>query len=62
MLNSYIIKNGTLISILTGNCRQADILVENGVITKIEEHKISVPDGGANPWIRLPLNRFQYRK
>lgn len=38
MLNSYIIKNGTLISILTGNCRQADILVENGVITKIEEH------------------------
>lgn len=42
MLNSYIIKNGTLISILTGDCRQADILVENGVITKIGEN-IHVP-------------------
>lgn len=38
MLNSYIIKNGTLISILDGNCLQADILVENGMITKIAKH------------------------
>ncbi len=35
MLNRYIIKNGTLVSILDGTEEKKDILVENGVITKI---------------------------
>ena len=42
MLKSYIIKNGTLVSILDGSEKKADILVENGVITRIEE-KIEAP-------------------
>lgn len=37
MLNSYIIKNGTLVSILDGSEEKKDILVENGIITKIAE-------------------------
>ena len=35
MLKSYLIKNGTLVSILDGQEEQADILVENGVVTRI---------------------------
>lgn len=35
MLNRYIIKNGTLVSILDGTEEKKDILVENGIITKI---------------------------
>lgn len=38
MLNSYLIKNGTLVSILDGSEEKKDILVENGVITKIAEN------------------------
>ena len=37
MLKSYLIKNGTLVSILDGSEKKADILVENGIITRIEE-------------------------
>lgn len=37
MLNSYLVKNGTLVSILDGTEVKKDILVENGVITKIAE-------------------------
>ncbi len=35
MLNKYLIKNGTLLSILDGSETKADILVENGIIAKI---------------------------
>jgi len=38
MGKSYLIKNGTLLSILDGSEKKADILVENGVITRIEEN------------------------
>ena len=31
MLDSYLIKNGTLVSILDGRERKADILVERGM-------------------------------
>ena len=37
MLNRYLIKNGTLISILDGSEKKADVLVEDGVISKIAE-------------------------
>ena len=35
MLKQYLIKNGTLLSILDGSERSADILVEDGVVIKI---------------------------
>lgn len=35
MLEQYVIKNGTLVSILDGTAQKKDILVENGIITKI---------------------------
>ncbi len=38
MLKSYVIKNGTLVSILDGREEKADILVESGIITKIGAH------------------------
>lgn len=38
MLHSYLIKNGTLLSILDGSEKKTDILVENGIITKIAEN------------------------
>ena len=38
MLNAYIIKNGILVSIMDGSEEKADILVEDGIITKIAEH------------------------
>ncbi len=38
MLKKYVIKNGTLVSILTGEEKKADILVEDGVITGIAEN------------------------
>ena len=34
-MDRYLIKNGTLLSILDGSERKADVLVENGVITRI---------------------------
>ena len=37
MLDSYLIKNGTLVSILDGRERKADILVERGIIADIRE-------------------------
>lgn len=37
MLDSYLIKNGTLVSILDGKEKKADILVERGIITRIGE-------------------------
>lgn len=37
-MDSYLIKNGTLFSILDGSERQADILVENGIVTRIDEN------------------------
>ena len=37
MLNRYLIKNGTLLSITDGSEKKADILVEDGKITKIAE-------------------------
>ena len=37
MLRSYLIKNGTLVDIHDGSEKKADILVENGIITRIEE-------------------------
>lgn len=37
MLAKYIVKNGTLVSILDGSERKTDILVENGIVTKIAE-------------------------
>ncbi len=37
MLNKYLVKNGTLLSILNGEEKKADILVENGIITRIGE-------------------------
>lgn len=38
MLNRYVIKNGTLLSILDGTEEKADILVENGYITAVGEN------------------------
>ena len=38
MLNKYVVKNGTVLSILNGEEKKADILVEDGVITKIAEN------------------------
>lgn len=38
MLDSYILKDGTLVSIMDGSEKKADILVESGRITKIAEH------------------------
>ena len=38
MLKKYIVKNGTLLSIMNGEECKADILVENGIITKIAEN------------------------
>ena len=43
MLNRYLIKNGTLVSILDGSERKTDILVEDGMISKIAEG-IEAPD------------------
>ena len=37
MLDSYLIKNGTLVSILDGKEKKADILVERGIIARIGE-------------------------
>lgn len=37
MCNAYIIKNGTLVSILDGSEKKQDILIENGIISKIAE-------------------------
>ena len=37
-MDRYLIKNGTLLSILDGSERKADVLVENGVITRIAEN------------------------
>lgn len=38
MLKKYIVKNGTLLSVLDGTEQKTDILVENGVVTKIAEN------------------------
>lgn len=38
MLKKYIVKNGKLLSIMNGEECKADILVENGIITKIAEN------------------------
>ena len=38
MLDSYILKDGTLVSSMDGSEKKADILVESGRITKIAEH------------------------
>ena len=38
MLDKYLIKNGTLLSILNGEEKHADILVEDGIVTKIAEN------------------------
>ena len=38
MSNRYLIQNGTLLSILDGSEVKKDILVEDGIITKIAEH------------------------
>lgn len=35
MLKKYIVKNGTLLSVLDGSEQKADILVENGIISRI---------------------------
>jgi dihydroorotase len=43
VLKKYLIKNGTLLSLLDGNDRKADVLVEDGIITKIAEN-IDVSD------------------
>ena len=37
MLKKYLVKNGTVLSVLDGSERKADILVEDGIITRIEE-------------------------
>ena len=34
MLDSYLIKNGTLVSILDGKEKKTDILVERGIIAE----------------------------
>ena len=36
-MDRYLIKNGTLLSILDGSEQKADVLVEGGVITRIGE-------------------------
>ncbi|MCR5448615.1 MAG: hypothetical protein K6F23_04400 [Solobacterium sp.] len=38
MLKKYVIKNGTVLSILNGEEKKADVLVEDGIITKIAEN------------------------
>ena len=38
MLDKYLIKNGTVMSVLDETCRKADILVEKGIVTKIAEN------------------------
>ncbi|MBQ1467242.1 MAG: hypothetical protein IIZ27_02075, partial [Solobacterium sp.] len=38
MLDKYLIKNGTILSILNGEEKHADILVEDGIVTKIAEN------------------------
>ncbi len=38
MSNRYLIRNGTLLSIMDGTETKKDILVEDGIITKIAEH------------------------
>ncbi len=38
MIKQYLIKNGTLVSVLNGEEKKADILVNDGVITEIAEH------------------------
>ena len=43
MLNMYLVQNGTLLSVLDGSEKKTDILVENGIITKIAEG-IEAPD------------------
>ena len=43
MLNKYLVQNGTLLSVLDGSEKKTDILVENGIITKIAEG-IEAPD------------------
>lgn len=46
MLSSYVLKNGTVVSVMDGRERKTDILVEGGKITKIAEN-IAAP--GAEP-------------
>ena len=43
MLKQYLVKNGTLLSIMNGEEQKADILVTDGVITEIAEH-IEAPE------------------
>ena len=38
MLKQYLVKNGTLLSILNGEEKKSDILVTDGVVTEIAEH------------------------
>ena len=38
ILDKYLIKNGTVMSVLDETCRKAAILVENGIVTKIAEN------------------------
>ena len=38
MLKQYLVKNGTLLSMMNGEEQKADILVTDGVITEIAEH------------------------
>ncbi len=38
MLKQYLIKNGTLLSIMNGEEKKSDILVTDGVVTEISEH------------------------
>lgn len=38
MLNSYLLKNGTLLSVTTGEEKKADILVKDGTIVKVQEN------------------------
>ncbi|MBR2843646.1 MAG: hypothetical protein IKF00_02170 [Solobacterium sp.] len=51
MLKKYVIKNGTVLSILNGEEKKADVLVEDGIITKIaanietEEAEVFNADG-----------------
>ncbi len=43
MLKQYLVKNGTLLSILNGEEKKSDILVTDGVVTEIAEH-IEAPE------------------
>ncbi len=43
MLKQYLVKNGTLLSIMNGEEKKSDILVTDGVVTEIAEH-IEAPE------------------